>query len=53
MEPSKLNDDQRAAIKSLPALEATVKELSEVKKAVEVCCIILSLLFQLLERYPL
>ena len=33
----KLNDDQRRALKSLPSLEATVKELEEVKKAVEVC----------------
>jgi hypothetical protein len=32
-----LNDDQRRALKSLSNLEAIVKELEEVKKAVEVC----------------
>jgi len=32
-----MNDDQRKALKSLPSLEAIVKELEEVKKAVEVC----------------
>lgn len=31
----KLNDDQRRLLKSLPSLEAIVKELEEVKKAVE------------------
>ncbi|KAF7321263.1 TMP-TENI-domain-containing protein [Mycena kentingensis (nom. inval.)] len=31
----KLNDDQKATLKTLPALEAVQKELTEVKKAVE------------------
>ncbi|KAJ7218099.1 hypothetical protein GGX14DRAFT_439752 [Mycena pura] len=31
----KLNDDQRATLKTLPGLEAVQKELAEVKKAVE------------------
>ncbi|KAH8995606.1 hypothetical protein EDB92DRAFT_1845000 [Lactarius akahatsu] len=35
LDPEKLNDDQRKALKSLPSLEAVVKELEEVKKAVE------------------
>ncbi|KAI0305520.1 hypothetical protein B0F90DRAFT_1698692 [Multifurca ochricompacta] len=35
LEPEKLNDDQRRTLKSLPSLEAIVKELEEVKKAVE------------------
>ncbi|KAJ7647367.1 hypothetical protein FB45DRAFT_893264 [Roridomyces roridus] len=34
-EPEKLNDDQKATLKTLPALEAVQKELGEVKKAVE------------------
>ncbi|KAF7361925.1 TMP-TENI-domain-containing protein [Mycena venus] len=33
--PEKLNDDQKATLKTLPALEAVQKELGEVKKAVE------------------
>ncbi|KAJ3868307.1 hypothetical protein EV359DRAFT_32605 [Lentinula novae-zelandiae] len=36
VDPAKLNEDQRRAINSLPALEAVSKELLEVKKAVEV-----------------
>ncbi|KAF7793779.1 hypothetical protein EIP86_004900 [Pleurotus ostreatoroseus] len=32
----KLNEDQRRALKTLPILEATVKELEEVKKAIEI-----------------
>jgi hypothetical protein len=32
-----LNDDQRRALKTLASLEGIVKELEEVKKAVEVC----------------
>lgn len=36
LEEEKLNDDQRRTLKSLPSLEAIVKELDEVKKAVEV-----------------
>ncbi|KAH9045101.1 hypothetical protein EDB84DRAFT_1674410 [Lactarius hengduanensis] len=35
LDPEKLNDDQRKALKSLSSLEAVVKELEEVKKAVE------------------
>lgn len=35
-EPEKLNDDQKRTLKTLPTLEAVAKELSEVKKAVEV-----------------
>lgn len=35
-DPEKLNDDQKATLKTLPALEAVQKELGEVKKAVEV-----------------
>lgn len=35
IDPEKLNDDQRKALKSLPSLEAIVKELEEVKKVVE------------------
>lgn len=35
-DPSKLNDDQRRTLKTLPGLEAVVKELTELKKAVEV-----------------
>ncbi|KAF8210195.1 hypothetical protein K438DRAFT_1916698 [Mycena galopus ATCC 62051] len=34
--PEKLNDDQKATLITLPALEAVQKELGEVKKAVEV-----------------
>ncbi|CAK5281492.1 unnamed protein product [Mycena citricolor] len=34
-DPEKLNEDQKAALKSLPALEAVQRELGEVKKAVE------------------
>ncbi|KAJ7084352.1 hypothetical protein B0H15DRAFT_939982 [Mycena belliarum] len=34
--PEKLNEDQKATLKTLPALEAVQKELGEVKKAVEV-----------------
>ncbi|KAJ7901792.1 hypothetical protein B0H14DRAFT_2668455 [Mycena olivaceomarginata] len=34
--PEKLNEDQKATLKALPALEAVQKELGEVKKAVEV-----------------
>jgi hypothetical protein len=37
LDDEKLNDDQRRLLKSLPSLEAIVKELEEVKKAVEVC----------------
>ncbi|KAJ3889224.1 hypothetical protein GG344DRAFT_89557 [Lentinula edodes] len=36
VDPATLNEDQRRAINSLPALEAVSKELLEVKKAVEV-----------------
>jgi hypothetical protein len=36
MDPEKLNDDQRRTLTTLPALEAVLKELGEVKKAVEV-----------------
>ncbi|KAJ3857640.1 hypothetical protein EV368DRAFT_70849 [Lentinula lateritia] len=36
VDPMSLNEDQRRAINSLPALEAVSKELLEVKKAVEV-----------------
>ncbi|KAI0000447.1 hypothetical protein BJV77DRAFT_1063863 [Russula vinacea] len=35
LDDEKLNDDQRRLLKSLPSLEAIVKELEEVKKAVE------------------
>ncbi|KAJ7262213.1 hypothetical protein B0H12DRAFT_1104840 [Mycena haematopus] len=35
-DPEKLNDDQKATLSTLPALEAVQKELGEVKKAVEV-----------------
>ncbi|KIK67488.1 hypothetical protein GYMLUDRAFT_108702, partial [Collybiopsis luxurians FD-317 M1] len=35
MDPASLNEDQKRAISSLPALEAVSKELMEVKKAVE------------------
>ncbi|KAG2016293.1 hypothetical protein CC2G_009471 [Coprinopsis cinerea AmutBmut pab1-1] len=35
-DPEKLNDDQKRTLKTLPALEAVQKELSEVKKAIEV-----------------
>ncbi|KAJ6499337.1 hypothetical protein C8R45DRAFT_112897 [Mycena sanguinolenta] len=35
-DPEKLNDDQKATLTTLPALEAVQKELGEVKKAVEV-----------------
>lgn len=35
-DPEKLNDDQIRSLKGLPALEAVQKELSEVKKAIEV-----------------
>jgi hypothetical protein len=35
MDPEKLNDDQKRALKTLSALEAVQKELGEVKKAVE------------------
>ncbi|KAI0321068.1 hypothetical protein OF83DRAFT_1101401 [Amylostereum chailletii] len=35
-DPEQLNEDQRKALATLPALEAVVKELDEVKKAVEV-----------------
>lgn len=35
-DPSKLNDDQKATLKSLPTLEAIQKELAEVKKTIEV-----------------
>ncbi|KAJ7725858.1 hypothetical protein DFH07DRAFT_249200 [Mycena maculata] len=35
-DPEKLNEDQKATLKTLPALEAVQKELGEVKKAVEV-----------------
>ncbi|KAF9263158.1 hypothetical protein L218DRAFT_999812 [Marasmius fiardii PR-910] len=31
-----LNDDQKRSLKTLPTLEAIVKELNEVKKAIEV-----------------
>ncbi|KAJ7045476.1 hypothetical protein C8F04DRAFT_1064898 [Mycena alexandri] len=34
--PEKLNEDQKATLKTLPGLEAVQKELGEVKKAVEV-----------------
>ncbi|TRM69284.1 hypothetical protein BD626DRAFT_473561 [Schizophyllum amplum] len=36
MEPSKLNEDQKRSLSTIPALEAVQKELGEVKKAVEV-----------------
>jgi hypothetical protein len=36
MDPEKLNDDQRATLKTLPALEAVLKELKEFKKVIEV-----------------
>ena len=36
LEEEKLNEDQIRTLKSLPSLEAIVKELDEVKKAVEV-----------------
>ncbi|KAF9071659.1 hypothetical protein BDP27DRAFT_1321683 [Rhodocollybia butyracea] len=36
VDPASLNEDQKRAVSSLPALEAISKELSEVKKAVEV-----------------
>ncbi|KAL1756284.1 hypothetical protein FB107DRAFT_274104 [Schizophyllum commune] len=36
IEQSKLNEDQKRSLASLPALEAVQKELGEVKKAVEV-----------------
>jgi hypothetical protein len=36
MDVEKLNDDQRRTLKTLPGLEAVLKELGEVKKAVEV-----------------
>ncbi|KAJ7462251.1 hypothetical protein B0H11DRAFT_102090 [Mycena galericulata] len=35
-DPEKLNEDQKATLKTLPGLEAVQKELGEVKKAVEV-----------------
>ncbi|KAJ3992708.1 hypothetical protein F5050DRAFT_1787057 [Lentinula boryana] len=35
-DPTTLNEDQKRALNSLPALEAVSKELSEVRKAVEV-----------------
>ncbi|KAI3618845.1 hypothetical protein WG66_000538 [Moniliophthora roreri] len=34
-DPGTLNDDQKRTLKTLPTLEAIVKELSEVKKAIE------------------
>lgn len=40
-DPEKLNDDQKRTLKTLPTLEAVQKELGEVKKAVEVCNLIL------------
>jgi hypothetical protein len=36
MDGDKLDDDQKRSLKTLPVLEAIQKELSEVKKAVEV-----------------
>ena len=33
---TELNDDQKRSIENLPGLEAVVKELEEVKKAIEV-----------------
>jgi len=36
LDDEKLNDDQRRSRKGLPSLEAVLKELEEVKKAVEV-----------------
>lgn len=35
-DPEKLNEDQKATLKTLPGLEAVQKELTEVKKAIEV-----------------
>lgn len=48
LDPEKLNDDQRKALKSLPSLEGVVKELEEVKKAVEVRGLLFSLFTSLM-----
>lgn len=40
MDPEKLNDDQKRTLKTLPTLEAIQKELGEVKKAIEVNCLL-------------
>lgn len=36
MDPEKLNEDQRRTVKLLPGYEAAQRELTEVKKAIEV-----------------
>lgn len=36
MDADKLDDDQKRTLKTLPVLEAIQKELTEVKKAIEV-----------------